>query len=67
MRVGCSPVIFNPILQALLDFGDYMLLADLRAYIDAQDRVDAAYSEPEGCVSFTSVTGLPALPHVSRP
>jgi starch phosphorylase len=43
-----EPGIFNPILQALLDFGDhYMLLADLRAYIEAQDRVDAAYSDSE--------------------
>jgi starch phosphorylase len=44
-----EPGIFDPILKALLDFGDhYMLLADLRAYIETQDRVDAAYKDVEG-------------------
>ena len=44
-----EPGIFDPILRALLDFGDhYMLLADLRDYIETQDRVDAAYTDSEG-------------------
>jgi starch phosphorylase len=39
-----EPGIFRPILNALLDCGDhYMLLADLRDYIEAQARVDALY------------------------
>ena len=39
-----EPGIFRPIVDALLDGGDrYMLLADLRDYVDAQDRVDALY------------------------
>ena len=42
-----EPGIFRPILHALLDGGDhYMVLADLRAYIEAQARVDALYREP---------------------
>ncbi len=39
-----TPGLFDPILRSLLDFNDYyMLLADLRSYIKAQDRVDATY------------------------
>ena len=41
-----NPGLFDPILRALLDYNDYyMLLADLRAYCEAQDRVDAAYRD----------------------
>jgi starch phosphorylase len=44
-----EPGILDPILRSLLDLGDpYMLLADLRDYIDTQDRVDAAYLDAEG-------------------
>ena len=39
-----TPGVFDPIVKTLLDWGDhYMLLADLRSYIEAQDRVDALY------------------------
>ena len=41
-----EPGLFEPILRSLLDYNDYyMLLADLRSYSDAQDRVDAAYRD----------------------
>ena len=41
-----EPGLFDPILRSLLDYNDYyMLLADLRSYSDAQDRVDAAYRD----------------------
>ena len=44
-----EPGIFDPILRSLLDYGDhYMLLADLRDYIETQARVDAAYRDREG-------------------
>jgi starch phosphorylase len=43
-----EPGIFDPVMHALLDGGDhYMLLADLREYITTQDRVDAAYGDPD--------------------
>ncbi len=43
-----EPGIFDPIVRSLLDYNDYyMLLADLRSYCEAQDRVDAAYRKPE--------------------
>jgi len=43
-----SPGEFEPIAQALVEQGDrYMLLADLRSYIEAQERVDALYRRPE--------------------
>jgi len=39
-----DPGLFEPILRNLLDYNDYyMLLADLRSYSEAQDRVDATY------------------------
>ena len=41
-----EPGLFDPILRSLLDYNDYyMLLADLRSYIAAQDRVDATYRD----------------------
>ena len=39
-----EPGLFDPIVRNLLDYNDYyLLLADLRSYSEAQDRVDAAY------------------------
>jgi starch phosphorylase len=39
-----EPGLFDPIIRSLLDYNDYyMLLADLKSYCEAQDRVDAAY------------------------
>ena len=45
-----TPGLFDPIVQSLLDFGDhYMLLADLRSYIDMQDAVGEFYrTDPIG-------------------
>ena len=43
-----EPGIFRPLVQSLLDGGDrYMLLADLRDYVNTQERVDAAYKDRE--------------------
>jgi len=42
-----SPGVFEPIVRSLLDFNDhYMLLADLRSYMDTQDKVDNLYRHP---------------------
>ncbi|MEI8243358.1 MAG: glycogen/starch/alpha-glucan phosphorylase [bacterium] len=42
-----NPGLFDPIVKALLDHGDYyMLLADLPAYIAAQDQVETLYRQP---------------------
>ena len=42
-----TPGIFDPIVQSLLDHNDhYLILADLRDYIETQDRVEALYREP---------------------
>ena len=44
-----EPGIFKPLIDALLSQGDtYMVLADLRDYIQTQDRVDAAYRDRVG-------------------
>ena len=41
-----EPGLFDPILRSLLEYNDYyMILADLRSYSEAQDRVDAAYRD----------------------
>ena len=41
-----EPGLFDPILRSLLEYNDYyMLLADLKSYSEAQDRVDAAYRD----------------------
>lgn len=44
-----EPGIFDPIVESLLNHGDrYMLLADLRDYIEAQEQVDTLYLDHEG-------------------
>jgi starch phosphorylase len=44
-----EPGIFRPVLQNLLEHGDYyMNLADMRGFIDAQARIDEAYRDQEG-------------------
>ncbi len=45
-----QPGLFDPIIRSLLDWGDhYMLLADMRSYIDTQDAVGRLYAEdPDG-------------------
>ena len=44
-----EPGIFKPLVQSLLEGGDhFMLLADMRDYIQTQERVDAAYRDVEG-------------------
>ena len=41
-----EPGLFDPIIRNLLEYNDYyMLLADLRSYCAAQDRVDATYRD----------------------
>ncbi len=42
-----EPSLFLPIVQSLLDFGDYyMLLGDLKSYIAEQEKVNQLYKEP---------------------
>jgi starch phosphorylase len=42
-----APGTFDPIIRSLLDYNDYyMLLADLRDYMQTQERVDALYRTP---------------------
>ncbi len=39
--------LFEPLVQSLLTRDEYMLLADYQSYIDCQDRVGAAYRDPD--------------------
>ena len=42
------PEMFAPLTRTLLDHGDYyMLLADYRAYVDAQEEVSRVFREPD--------------------
>ncbi|HEY4744020.1 MAG TPA: glycogen/starch/alpha-glucan phosphorylase, partial [Desulfuromonadaceae bacterium] len=40
-----DPNLFRPLVDQLLSRDDYLLLADYQAYIDCQDRVDAAFRD----------------------
>ena len=51
-----EPGIFQPIVAALLEEGDYyMHLADLRSYIDAQARVDQAYRDADSWTRMAAI------------
>jgi starch phosphorylase len=39
--------LFRPLLSSLLGRDEFLLLADFRSYLEAQDRVDAAYRDQE--------------------
>ena len=56
-----EPGRFQPIVQALLDHGDhYLLLADYAAYVQAQERADALYADPQAWAA-TAVRNVAAM------
>jgi glycogen phosphorylase len=42
-----DPGLFKPLIESLLGRDEYLLLADYQFYVDAQERVSQAYSDPE--------------------
>jgi starch phosphorylase len=42
-----EPGLFQPLVDSLLNWDEYMLLADYRAYVECQDRVSRAYADQE--------------------
>jgi starch phosphorylase len=42
-----APTLFKPLVDALLDHDQFMLLADYRAYVDCQAKVSQVYNQPE--------------------
>ncbi|HEU4491426.1 MAG TPA: glycogen/starch/alpha-glucan phosphorylase [Jiangellales bacterium] len=40
--------VFGPVVDSLLQVDQYLVLADYRAYVEAQDRVDAAFRDRDG-------------------
>jgi glycogen phosphorylase len=45
--------LFKPLVDALLKYDPYMLLADYQSYVDCQDRVSKAYQETENWVRMS--------------
>jgi len=45
---GGDPTLFEPIVRSLLDRDEFLVLADYRAYVDAQDEVERAYRDSDG-------------------
>ena len=48
-----DPNLFKPLVDGLLNYDPYMLLADYRSYVDCQDRVSKAYKERENWVRMS--------------
>ena len=44
---GGDPTLFEPIVRSLLDRDEFLVLADYRAYVDAQDEVEHAYRDTD--------------------
>jgi glycogen phosphorylase len=44
---GGDTNLFKPLVDSLLEYDPYMLLADYQSYVDCQDRVDTAYRDPQ--------------------
>ncbi|MCA9865068.1 MAG: glycogen/starch/alpha-glucan phosphorylase, partial [Anaerolineales bacterium] len=40
-----DPTLFEPIIRSLLDRDEFLVLADYRAYVDAQDEVEKGYRD----------------------
>lgn len=40
-----DPDLFAPIVESLLQYDEYLLLADYQAYVECQDRADRAYQD----------------------
>jgi glycogen phosphorylase len=50
---GGDPTMFGPIVSALLDHDEYMVLADYQAYVERQEKVDEAYRDTDGWVRMS--------------
>jgi starch phosphorylase len=56
---------FKPVVDALLHHGDpYLLLADFKAYLDCQDRVDDCYRNPQQWIK-KSILNVAAMGYFS--
>ncbi len=61
---GGNSHLFRPIVDNLLNHDPFLLLADYRAYIDAQDRVSQAYQDPESWTRM-SILNVARMGHFS--
>ncbi|MEX2482264.1 MAG: glycogen/starch/alpha-glucan phosphorylase [Gammaproteobacteria bacterium] len=56
-----EPTRYQPIIQSLIDHGDYyLLLADYADYLRTQDRVDAHYADPDAWIA-TAIRNVAAM------
>jgi carbohydrate phosphorylase len=53
--------LFAPIVDAIVNRDEYLLLADYDAYVECQGRVDAAFSDVEGWTRASILTDGPVL------
>ena len=50
---GGDRSVFGPVVESLLHDDQYLVLADYRAYVEAQDRVDAVFRDPAAWTAST--------------
>ena len=48
-----DPGLFRPLVEALLNGDEYLVLADYRSYVAAQEAVGRAYADPEGWTAMS--------------
>ena len=59
-----NPGLFRPLIDALLEYDHFMVLADYRPYIQCQERVNQAYGDQE-CWTQKSILNVARIGYFS--